>query len=109
LDGVTRHDVKLLEDTLKSIVAAHPERMTLCLDAGYTGSQKLVEGMEYEAPIEFFINFFRYHHSSIFCRAYYVVHDYTCIMFFSYDLAHTFIGPIQQPVLLNPGGFGLGY
>jgi transposase len=51
LDGANRYDVKLLEDTLKSIVTAHPEGMNLCLDAGYVGSQKVVEGMGYEAHI----------------------------------------------------------
>jgi putative transposase len=51
LDGANRHDVKLLEDTLQSIVTAHPEGMHLCLDAGYTGAQKVVEGMGYEAHI----------------------------------------------------------
>jgi putative transposase len=53
LDGANRHDVKLLEDTLKSIVTAHPEGMNPCLDAGYTGSQKAAEGMGYEAYIRF--------------------------------------------------------
>jgi putative transposase len=51
LDGANRHDVKLLEATLKSIVTAHPEGAKLCLDAGYTGSQKVAEGMGYEAHI----------------------------------------------------------
>jgi transposase len=43
--------VKLPEDPLKSIVTAHPEGAKLCLDAGYAGSQKVVEGMGYEAHI----------------------------------------------------------
>jgi hypothetical protein len=51
LDGANRHDVKLLEDTLKSIVTAHPEGMNLCLDARYRGSQNAVEGMGYKAHI----------------------------------------------------------
>jgi putative transposase len=51
LDGANRHDVKLLEDTLKSIVTAHPEGMNQSLDAGYVVSQKVVEGMGYEAHI----------------------------------------------------------
>jgi hypothetical protein len=51
LDGAKWHDVKLLEDTLKSIVSAHPEGMNLCLDAGYIGSQKLVEQKGYKAHI----------------------------------------------------------
>jgi transposase len=51
LDGANRHDIKLLEDTLKSIVTAHPLGMRLCLDAGYAGAQGLVEGMGYEAHI----------------------------------------------------------
>jgi transposase len=51
LDGANRHDVKLLEDTLQSIVIACPEGMNLCLDAGYVGSQTLVEGMGYKAHI----------------------------------------------------------
>jgi IS5 family transposase len=51
LDGANRHDVKLLEDTLKSIVTAHPEGMNQSLDAGYVGSQQAVEGMGYEAHI----------------------------------------------------------
>jgi transposase len=51
LDGANRHDVKLLEGTLQSIVTAHPEGMHLCLDAGYRGAQKVVEGMGYTAHI----------------------------------------------------------
>jgi hypothetical protein len=45
LDGANRHDVKLLERTLQSIITAHPEGMNVCLDAGYVGTQGLVEGM----------------------------------------------------------------
>jgi transposase len=51
LDGANRHDVKLLEGTVQSIITAHPEGMNLCLDAGYVGSQELVEGMGYKAHI----------------------------------------------------------
>jgi uncharacterized protein YwbE len=51
LDGANRHEVKLLEDTLKSIVTAHPDGAKVCLDGGYAGSQKVVEGMGYEAHI----------------------------------------------------------
>ena len=51
LDGANRHDIELLEGTLQSIVTAHPEGMHVCLDAGYIGAQKVVEGMGYEAHI----------------------------------------------------------
>ena len=51
LDGANRHDIKLLEGTLRSIITAHPEGMQVCLDAGYVGAQKLVEGMGYAAHI----------------------------------------------------------
>jgi uncharacterized protein YwbE len=51
LDGANRPDIKLLEDTLKSIVTAHPLGMRLCLNAGYVGAQGLVEGMGYKAHI----------------------------------------------------------
>jgi transposase len=51
LDGADRHDVKLLEDTLRPIVIARPEEANLCLDAGYTGSQKTVEDLGYKAHI----------------------------------------------------------
>jgi IS5 family transposase len=46
-----RHDIKLLEETLRSIVIAHPEGAKLCLDAGYVSSPEAVEGMGYEAHI----------------------------------------------------------
>jgi putative transposase len=51
LDGADRHDVKLLEETLRSIVIARPEEANLCLDAGYTGSQKTTEDLGYKARI----------------------------------------------------------
>jgi transposase len=51
LDGANRHDIKLLEDTLKSIIIRHPEGMNICLDAGYAESQELVGGMGYKARI----------------------------------------------------------
>jgi hypothetical protein len=40
-----------LEATLQSIVAAHPEGMRLCLDAGHVGGRALAEGMGYTAHI----------------------------------------------------------
>ena len=51
LSGANTHDIKLLEETLRSIVTAHPEGAKLCLDAGYAGAQTVVEGMVYEAHI----------------------------------------------------------
>lgn len=56
LDGENRHDVKLLEKTLDSIVILRPEvtqdnPQNLCLDAGYTGSEELVEKRHYTAHI----------------------------------------------------------
>ncbi len=56
LDGANRHDVKLLEATLDSIVIDRPEvtpqtPQNLCLDAGYTGSTKEVESKGYTAHI----------------------------------------------------------
>jgi transposase len=45
LGGANRHDIKLLEATLRSTVTAHPEGADVCLDAGYVGAQKVVEGM----------------------------------------------------------------
>jgi transposase len=51
LDGANRHDVKLLEETLRSIVIARPEGANLCLDAGYTGAQKIAEDLWYKAHI----------------------------------------------------------
>jgi transposase len=51
LYGANRHDIKLLEETLQSIVTAHPEGANICLDAGYVGAQKIVEGMGYKAHI----------------------------------------------------------
>jgi hypothetical protein len=53
-------------------------------------------------PLTYFlnllINFFRYYRSSILCGTYYVIHDYTYIVFLSYYLTHTFI-----ILLLSPG------
>jgi transposase len=51
LGGANRHDIKLLEETLQSIVTAHPEGANVCLDAGYVGAQKIVERMGYKAHI----------------------------------------------------------
>ncbi len=56
LDGANRHDVKLLEATLDSIVIDRPEvtseaPQNLCLDAGYAGSTKAVESRGYTAHI----------------------------------------------------------
>ena len=52
LSGANTHDVKLLEETLDSIVTIRPEPeeehpQNLCLDAGYTGSQEKVEQRGY--------------------------------------------------------------
>jgi putative transposase len=49
LDGANRHDIRLLEETPRSIITVHPEVMNMCLDAGYVGAQKPVEGMGYKA------------------------------------------------------------
>ncbi|MDR1858850.1 MAG: transposase, partial [Treponema sp.] len=49
IGGANRHDIKLLEATLQSIITAHPEGSNLCLDAGYAGARTLVEGMGYVA------------------------------------------------------------
>jgi transposase len=51
VSGANRHDIKLLEETLQSIITAHPEGMNVCLDAGYVGAQKIVEGMGYKGHI----------------------------------------------------------
>jgi transposase len=51
IDGANRHDIKLLERTLQSIVTAHPDGANLCLDAGYTGAQRTAEVMGYTAHI----------------------------------------------------------
>ena len=56
LDGANRHDSKLLEDTLDSIVIARPKvtenhPQNLCLDAGYTGKQDAVTSRQYEPHI----------------------------------------------------------
>jgi transposase len=51
LSGANTHDIKLPEETLRSIVTAHPEGANVCLDAGYVGAQKTVEGMGYKAHI----------------------------------------------------------
>jgi len=51
ISGANRHDIKLLEATLRSIIAAHPEGSKICLDAGYAGAKALVEAMGYEAHI----------------------------------------------------------
>jgi transposase len=40
-----------LEETLQSIITAHPEGSNICLDAGYVGAQALVEAMGYVAHI----------------------------------------------------------
>ena len=47
LDGANRHDSKLLEPTLDSIVVLRPEPtkekpQNICLDAGYTGKQEML-------------------------------------------------------------------
>jgi transposase len=51
VSGANRHDIKLLEATLQSIVIAHPEGSNLCLDAGYTGAQSVAKQMGYTAHI----------------------------------------------------------
>jgi len=56
LDGANRHDIKLLQSTLKHIVIDQPEAASehpqhLCLDAGYTGSAEFVESRGYTAHI----------------------------------------------------------
>ena len=56
LDGANRHDVKLLQSTLEHIVIGQPEATLecpqhLCMDAGYTGSEELVEAKGYIAHI----------------------------------------------------------
>jgi hypothetical protein len=43
ISGANTHGIKLLEETLQSLVTAHPEGAGLCLDAGYTGVKGLVE------------------------------------------------------------------
>lgn len=52
ISGANRHDVKLLEETLDSIVIFRPlptpeSPQNLCLDAGYTGSKETVEQRGY--------------------------------------------------------------
>jgi transposase len=51
VSGANAHDIKFPEETLQSIVNAHPEGVKLCLDAGYVGSQKIVEGVGHEVHI----------------------------------------------------------
>ena len=51
ISGANRHDIKLLEATLQSIITAHPEGSNLCLDAGYVGAKPIVEAMGYMAHI----------------------------------------------------------
>jgi len=56
LDGVNRHDIKLLQSTLEHIVIDWPEATSehpqhLCLDADYTGSAGFVESKGYTAHI----------------------------------------------------------
>jgi hypothetical protein len=51
VSGADGYDIKLLEQTLQSIITAHPEGTNVCLDAGYAGSKEVVEGMGYEAHI----------------------------------------------------------
>jgi putative transposase len=46
-----RHDIKLLEATMQSIVTARPEGNSLCLDEGYAGAQSLAEAMGYAVHI----------------------------------------------------------
>jgi transposase len=51
VSGANRHDIKLLERTLQSIVTARPEGSSLCLDAGYAGTQSLAEAIGYAGHI----------------------------------------------------------
>ncbi len=52
LSGANTHDVKLLGDTLDSLVIERPEtRQNLCMDAGCTGHQDEVERRNYIAHI----------------------------------------------------------
>jgi transposase len=51
ISGANTYDIKLLEETLQSVVTAHPEGAGLCLDAGYTGAKAVVEKMGYTAHI----------------------------------------------------------
>ena len=52
LSGANTHDIKLLEETLDSIIISRPAvTQNLCLDAGYTGSTQSVEKRQYTAHI----------------------------------------------------------
>jgi len=56
LSGANTHDVKLLGDTLDSLVIARPQvnggkPQNLCMDAGYTGHQNEAELRNYTAHI----------------------------------------------------------
>ncbi|MDR2923961.1 MAG: transposase [Treponema sp.] len=51
VSGANRHDIKLLEGTLQSIIIARPEGSNLCLDAGYAGAQSQIEAMGYAGYI----------------------------------------------------------
>jgi len=51
LSGANTHDIKLLEETLQSIITAHPEGSNICLDAGYVGARTVAEAMGYVAYI----------------------------------------------------------
>ena len=56
LDGANRHDIKLLEKTLDKIVILRPEvtedkQQNLCLDASYTGAEKIISGKNYALHI----------------------------------------------------------
>ena len=52
IDGANRHDIKLLEKTLDHMVIFRPEvteekQQNLCLDAGYTGAEKIIADKKY--------------------------------------------------------------
>ena len=52
LDGANRHDIKLLEKTLDNMVKFKTEitdnkPQNLCLDAGYTGAEKIISDKNY--------------------------------------------------------------
>jgi transposase len=44
LDRANRRDIKLLEETLRSNVTAHPEEINVCLDAGMSVYKSLLKG-----------------------------------------------------------------
>ncbi|MCL5032957.1 MAG: IS5 family transposase [Thermotogae bacterium] len=53
LSGANVHDVKLLDETLRTIVIEKPEDIVqnLCLDAGYVGTEEMIKKYGYIAHI----------------------------------------------------------